>query len=73
MFVGPVAAVPLMLLAVYGIGSGDEAPPLIWRLARSCSFMRYGLEGLIVAIYGPPRDDLICPDDVVYCEYKNVK
>ncbi|CAH0714158.1 unnamed protein product, partial [Brenthis ino] len=73
MFVGPVAAVPLMLLAVYGIGSGDEAPPLIWRLARSCSYMRYGLEGLIVAIYGPPRDDLICPDDVVYCEYKNVK
>ncbi|CAH2107999.1 unnamed protein product [Euphydryas editha] len=73
MFVGPVAAVPMMLLAVYGIGSGDEAPPLIWRLARSCSFMRYGLEGLIMAVYGPPREDLICPEEVDYCEYKNVK
>ncbi|XP_026500914.2 ATP-binding cassette sub-family G member 1-like [Vanessa tameamea] len=73
MFVGPVVAVPLMLLAVYGIGSGDEAPPLIWRLARYCSFMRYGLEGLIMAVYGPPRDDLICPVDEDYCEYKNVK
>ncbi|XP_047530560.1 ATP-binding cassette sub-family G member 1 isoform X2 [Vanessa atalanta] len=73
MFVGPVVAVPMMLLAVYGIGSGDEAPPLIWRLARYCSFMRYGLEGLIMAVYGPPRDDLICPADEDYCEYKNVK
>ncbi|CAH2236678.1 ATP-binding cassette sub-family G member 1-like [Pararge aegeria] len=71
MFVGPVVSVPLMLLAVYGIGSGDEAPPIIWRLARACSFMRYALEGLVVAVYGPPRDDLICPSEVVYCEYKN--
>ncbi|XP_034826907.1 ATP-binding cassette sub-family G member 1-like [Maniola hyperantus] len=71
MFVGPVVSVPLMLLAVYGIGSGDEAPPIIWRLARACSFMRYALEGLVVAVYGPPRDDLICPSEVEYCEYKN--
>lgn len=71
MFVGPVVSVPLMLLAVYGIGSGDVAPPIIWRLARACSFMRYALEGLVVAVYGPPRDDLICPSEVVYCEYKN--
>ncbi|XP_013142748.1 PREDICTED: ATP-binding cassette sub-family G member 1-like [Papilio polytes] len=70
-FMGPVLSVPLMLLAVYGIGSGDRPLPLLWKMARACSFMRYGLEGLIVAIYGPPRDDLICPDHVVYCEYKN--
>ncbi|CAH2076009.1 unnamed protein product, partial [Iphiclides podalirius] len=70
-FMGPVLSVPLMLLAVYGIGSGDHSPPILWKLARACSFMRYGLEGLIVAIYGPPRDDLVCPDHVVYCEYKN--
>ncbi|XP_045534774.1 ATP-binding cassette sub-family G member 1 [Papilio machaon] len=70
-FMGPVLSVPLMLLAVYGIGSGDHPLPILWKIARACSFMRYGLEGLIVAIYGPPRDDLICPDHVVYCEYKN--
>ncbi|XP_063376422.1 ATP-binding cassette sub-family G member 1-like [Cydia fagiglandana] len=72
-FLGPALSVPLMLLAVYGIGYGDMPAPLFWRLARACSFMRYGIEGLVVAIYGPPRDDLICPDHVDYCEYKNVK
>ncbi|XP_026315498.1 ATP-binding cassette sub-family G member 1 [Hyposmocoma kahamanoa] len=71
-FTGPCLSVPLMLLAVYGIGSGDEQPPIIWKLARSCSYLRYGLEGLVEAVYGPPRDDLICPDHIDYCEYKNV-
>ncbi|CAG5058835.1 unnamed protein product [Parnassius apollo] len=70
-FMGPVLSVPLMLLAVYGMGSGDQPLPILWKLARYCSFMRYGLEGLVVAIYGPPRGDLICPDHVDYCEYKN--
>ncbi|XP_045494649.1 ATP-binding cassette sub-family G member 1-like [Colias croceus] len=73
MFVGPVVSVPLMLLSVYGIGNGDDPPPIVWKLARACSFMRYGLEGLVAAIYGAPRADLVCPDDVDYCEYKNVK
>ncbi|CAH4037664.1 unnamed protein product [Pieris brassicae] len=73
MFVGPVVTVPLMLLSVYGIGNGDDPPPIIWKMARACSFMRYGLEGLIVAIYGDSRADLVCPEDVDYCEYKNVK
>ncbi|XP_063531758.1 ATP-binding cassette sub-family G member 1-like [Cydia strobilella] len=72
-FLGPALSVPLMLLAVYGIGYGDTPAPLFWRLARACSFMRYGIEGLVVAIYGPPRDDLICPNHVDYCEYKNAK
>lgn len=71
-FMGPAMSVPLMLLAVYGIGSGDDPLPIVWRLARACSFLRYGIEGLVAAIYGPPRDDLICPDHVDYCEYKNV-
>ncbi|XP_021201263.3 ATP-binding cassette sub-family G member 1 [Helicoverpa armigera] len=71
-FMGPSMSVPLMLLAVYGIGSGDDPLPIVWRLARACSFLRYGIEGLVAAIYGPPREDLICPDHVDYCEYKNV-
>lgn len=71
-FLGPSISVPLMLLAVYGIGYGEEHVPLLWKLARSCSYLRYGIEGLVVAVYGPPRQDLICPDDVDYCEYKNV-
>ncbi|KAJ8721694.1 hypothetical protein PYW07_002469 [Mythimna separata] len=71
-FMGPAMSVPLMLLAVYGIGSGDDPLPIVWRIARACSFLRYGIEGLVAAIYGPPRDDLICPEHVDYCEYKNV-
>ncbi|VVC91574.1 unnamed protein product [Leptidea sinapis] len=73
MFVGPVVTVPLMLLSVYGIGNGDDPIPIVWRLARACSYMRYGLEGLIAAVYGPPRANLICPDEVAYCENRNVK
>ncbi|XP_012546360.2 ATP-binding cassette sub-family G member 1 [Bombyx mori] len=72
-FLGPAISVPLMLLAVYGIGSGDDPLPIVWRLARACSFLRYGIEGLVAAIYGPPRDDLICPSHVDICEYKNVR
>ncbi|KOB65333.1 UDP-N-acetylenolpyruvoylglucosamine reductase [Operophtera brumata] len=45
-FLGPALSVPLMLLAVYGIGSGDDPLPIVWRLARACSFLRYGIEGL---------------------------
>lgn len=71
-FLGPALSVPLMLLAVYGIGSGDEPLPIIWKLARSCSFLRYSLEGLVSAVYGAPREDLICPEEVELCEYKNV-
>ncbi|KAL4715556.1 hypothetical protein ACJJTC_009182 [Scirpophaga incertulas] len=72
-FLGPAMSVPLMLLAVYGIGTGDEVPPLLWRVARAGSFLRYGIEGLVAAVYGAPRDDLTCPDHVDYCEYKNVR
>lgn len=61
-----------MLLAVYGMGDGEHPGPLFWRVARACSFLRYGLEGLVAAVYGPPRNDLVCPEDVDYCEYKNV-
>lgn len=62
-----------MLLAVYGIGSGDLPVPLHWRLAMYCSYLRYGLEGLVVAIYGSGRTDLACPEDEIYCEYKSPK
>lgn len=70
MFVGPVCTVPLMLLAVYGIGYGREIElsPLI-KLFMSFSYLRYGLEGLIDAMYGYNREDTICPDSEVYCMF----
>lgn len=74
MFVGPVATVPMMLLAVYGIGFGKGVMiPGYIRALMSVSYLRYGLEGIIAAIYHFDRKDMICPDDEVYCQYRNAK
>ena len=58
-----------MLLAVQGMGSTDPLP--IYRvLVMYISYIRYGLEGLIIATYGYDRGKLPCPSDEVYCHYK---
>lgn len=68
MFVGPALTVPLMLFAVQGIG--DETPlPLYRYLVMYISYIRYGLEGLIVSTYGYNRPKLPCPPTKVYCHY----
>lgn len=73
MFVGPVCTVPLMLLAVFGIGSGKDSIPIYVRLLMSMSYLRYGLEGIVEAIYGFDRKDMVCPDDEIFCPYKKPK
>ncbi|XP_031780550.1 ATP-binding cassette sub-family G member 1 isoform X2 [Nasonia vitripennis] len=68
MFVGPAMTVPLMLFAVQGIG--DETPlPIYRQIIMYVSYIRYGLEGLIVATYGYGRGKLPCPPDETYCHY----
>lgn len=69
MFVGPVLTVPLMLLAIYGMGSGPTEPPTHVRILMSLSYLRYGLEGIIAATYGYDRGNTICPDTEVYCVF----
>lgn len=74
MFVGPVVTVPMMLLAVYGIGFGKGVViPGYVRALMSVSYLRYGLEGIIAAIYHYGRSDMVCPDDEVYCQYRSAK
>ena len=74
MFVGPVVAVPIMLLAVYGIGgNGKSNIPVLIRLMMSMSYLRYGLEGIVESIYGFDRRDMICPDTEFFCPYKSPK
>ncbi|XP_043269559.1 ATP-binding cassette sub-family G member 1-like [Venturia canescens] len=69
MFVGPALTVPLMLVAVQGMGSTDPLP--IYRtLVMYISYIRYGLEGLIIATYGYNREKLPCPPEEMYCQYK---
>lgn len=71
MFVGPVLTVPMMLLAIYGIGNGPVEPPIYVRLLMSSSYLRYGMEGLIAAIYGYDRGRTECPDAEVYCAFSS--
>lgn len=70
MFVGPTLTVPLMLLAVYGVGFEKDSIPILIRIGMYSSYLRYGLEGLAVAIYGD-RDLLPCPDEEDLCYFVN--
>ncbi|EDW71176.1 ATP-binding cassette subfamily G member 4 [Drosophila virilis] len=70
MFMGPVLAVPLILLSIYGMGYGKDAyiSPLM-RFLMSLSFLRHGLEGLVAALYDYGRGDTICEVEV-FCMFK---
>lgn len=71
MFVGPVATVPFMLLAVYGFGSGYDTIPTLIKIAMYFSYLRYSLEGLIHAML-KDRAKLSCPDTEEYCIYTDL-
>ncbi|VEN59298.1 unnamed protein product [Callosobruchus maculatus] len=71
MFVGPVATVPFMLLAVYGFGSGYDTIPTLIKIAMYFSYLRYSLEGLISAML-KGRQKLNCPDDEDFCIYTDL-
>ncbi|XP_063990040.1 ATP-binding cassette sub-family G member 1-like isoform X2 [Diachasmimorpha longicaudata] len=67
-FMGPVISVPLMLVAVQGLGEQDPLP--FYRLVPMyLSYIRYGLEALCVAVFGYGRKNLPCPPEEVYCHY----
>ncbi|XP_057335911.1 ATP-binding cassette sub-family G member 1-like [Microplitis mediator] len=69
MFVGPAITVPLMLVAVQGLGSPDPLP--IYRtLVMYSSYIRYALEALIISTYGYNREKLPCPPEEDYCHYR---
>ncbi|XP_047120003.1 ATP-binding cassette subfamily G member 4-like isoform X2 [Schistocerca piceifrons] len=68
MFVAPSMSVPFMLLAVHGLGTPNAHVPFFMKIAMYFSYLRYGLEGLTLAIYGFGRKRLHCPDHKTYCE-----
>lgn len=67
-FVGPAITVPLMLVAVQGLGE-TQGLPLYRKLMMYLSYIRYGLEGLITALYGFNRKALDCPPTEIFCEF----
>ncbi|XP_017879116.1 ATP-binding cassette sub-family G member 1-like [Ceratina calcarata] len=68
-FVGPALSVPLMLVAIQGLGEGTETLPIYRRLIMYLSYIRYGLEGLVTALYGYNREKLNCPASEIFCEF----
>lgn len=57
-----------MLLAVYGMGTGSQHIPILIRIAMYFSYIRYGLEGLVMAVYGNGREKMVCPSTKIFCE-----
>lgn len=65
-FVGPVLVVPMMMFSGFGVTIQDIPKYLKW--GSELSYLRYGLEGYIAAIYGLGRPEMDC--DELYCHYK---
>ncbi|GLV37364.1 uncharacterized protein CBL_10669 [Carabus blaptoides fortunei] len=65
-FLGPTLSVPMMMFAGFGVTLRDLPSYLHW--GSYISYLRYGLEGFVGAIYGMNRPILHCP--VNYCHYK---
>ncbi|GBP69626.1 ATP-binding cassette sub-family G member 1 [Eumeta japonica] len=66
-FLGPALSVPMMMFAGFGITLRDLPPYLYW--GSYVSYLRYGLEGYVGAIYGMNRTSLTCDPDK-YCHYR---
>lgn len=57
----------MMMFAGFGVALKDLPSYLFW--GSYISYLRYGLEGFVGAIYGLNRNTLECPEDK-YCHYK---
>lgn len=69
-FLGPSLTVPMMMFAGFGVSLKDLPSYLYW--GSFISYLRFGLEGVVGAIYGLDRPTIDCPDDQ-YCHYRYPK
>ncbi|XP_065339808.1 ATP-binding cassette sub-family G member 1-like isoform X1 [Cloeon dipterum] len=65
-FIGPVISVPMMMFAGFGVTLRDI--PRYMVPGTYLSYLRYGLEGMVLTIYGGNRERLDC--DARYCHYR---
>lgn len=65
-FLAPTITIPMMMFAGFGVTLRDL--PSYMRWGSHISFMRYGLEGFVGAIFGEGRKTLNC--NAIYCHYK---
>ncbi|XP_058815331.1 ATP-binding cassette subfamily G member 4 [Topomyia yanbarensis] len=66
-FLGPVLSIPMMMFAGFGVTLRDLPSYLKW--GTHISYLRYGLEGYVNAIYGENRATLDC-ELHPYCHYR---
>lgn len=66
-FIAPTITIPMMMFAGFGVTLRDLPSYLKW--GSHISFLRYGLEGVVGAIYGQGRETLAC-EEKVYCHYR---
>lgn len=66
-FLGPVLTIPMMMFAGFGVTLADLPSYLKW--GSHISYLRYGLEGYVNAIYGENRETLDC-ELKPYCHYR---
>ncbi|XP_050541164.1 ATP-binding cassette subfamily G member 4-like isoform X2 [Daktulosphaira vitifoliae] len=69
-FMGPCLSCPLILLASYGLGYTSDQIPTIFKLAMRLSYLRYGVEALVMSIY-QDRGKLVCPPEIDVCKIKD--
>ncbi|EDW52330.1 GM12092 [Drosophila sechellia] len=69
-FLAPVLTIPMMMFAGFGVTLRDLPSYLRW--GSHISYLRYGLEGFISAIYGLDRGTLAC-EEAPYCHYRYPK
>lgn len=70
-FFGPCVACPMMLLASFGLGYAEDEIPALIRLGMNFSYLRHGVEALVMAVYGNGRARLECPPTEEYCELRD--
>ncbi|XP_053696933.1 ATP-binding cassette subfamily G member 4 [Sabethes cyaneus] len=66
-FLGPVLSIPMMMFAGFGVTLRDLPGYLKW--GTHISYLRYGLEGYVNAIYGENRATMDC-ELKPYCHYR---
>ncbi|XP_075151469.1 ATP-binding cassette sub-family G member 4 [Haematobia irritans] len=69
-FLAPVLTIPMMMFAGFGVTLRDL--PIYLKWGSHISYLRYGLEGFVSAIYGNDRGTLDC-NEAPYCHYRYPK